>query len=58
VSSIAGNRLVGGGYADGFGTNAVINYIYFLAVSTTGKLYLADRGNNRIRVIDLAGMYI
>jgi DNA-binding beta-propeller fold protein YncE len=58
VSTIAGNPFASAGYSEGLGTSALLNYIYFSAISTDGKLYLADRGNNRIRRIDTAGLCV
>ncbi len=55
-------KLVGGkttGYADGEGENAQFaNWVGNLSADKNGKLYLADRGNHRIRGIERIGYRI
>ncbi|MFY8097051.1 MAG: putative Ig domain-containing protein [Flavobacterium sp.] len=53
VTTIAGNSTPG--YLDANGTNAQFNHPYGVAVDGIGKLYVADRDNNKIRVIDTNG---
>jgi sugar lactone lactonase YvrE len=54
VSTIAGRGYTG--YADGTGTAAVFNIPSGIAVDGSGNLYVADRGNNMIRMITPAGV--
>jgi hypothetical protein len=54
VSTIAGSSS-GGGYSNGFGTNAAFGNIKMIALSTDSKLYLADSVNYVVSVLDLAG---
>lgn len=54
VSTVAGMLNVGG-FQNGIGTNAAFRLPKGLAVSNDGtKLYVADNGNNMIRMIELA----
>ncbi len=50
VSSIAGN---GFGFADGLGADAKFRNISGLATGKNGAVYIADRGNNKIRKLIL-----
>jgi sugar lactone lactonase YvrE len=43
------------GFAEGFGANAEMYQPHGLAISSSGKLYVADTANNRIRVFDTTG---
>ena len=49
VMTLAGQATAG--YADGVGTNAQFNFPYQISIDTLGTLYVADRGNHRIRTI-------
>lgn len=53
VSTFAGNGTPG--YADGTGEVARFKYPAGLAVDASGNVYVADRGNNLIRVINANG---
>ncbi|RYX89306.1 hypothetical protein EON78_07295, partial [bacterium] len=48
VSTIAGTS---GGYQDGNGTSALFNSTNGIAIDSSGNLYVADTGNNKIRKI-------
>jgi len=54
VSTLAGRGT--SGYADGTGTSAVFNKPIGLAVDASGNVYVADKGNNVIRMITPAGV--
>jgi hypothetical protein len=52
VTTVAGN--LSGGYADGFGKEALFASPYGLCVNTAARvLYVSDQGNYRIRMVDL-----
>ncbi|MDB5187287.1 MAG: hypothetical protein JWM07_759 [Candidatus Saccharibacteria bacterium] len=55
VTTLAGNGTVG--FADGTGANARFSSVYAsdVAVNSSGMLYVADTGNNRIRQITPSG---
>ena len=55
VTTLAGSAGVLD-YADGQGTLARFTYPGGLALSSDGLMYVADSGNNRIRVVTTAGM--
>jgi serine/threonine-protein kinase len=54
VSTLAGSGS--GGYADGQGTSASFNSPVGVAVDNVGNVYVADRDNNRIRVVSASGL--
>jgi DNA-binding beta-propeller fold protein YncE len=56
VTTIAGNGNAGFGGDNGISNNAVVNQPTGLALDNAGNLYIADTGNNRIRVINAAGV--
>jgi sugar lactone lactonase YvrE len=56
VSTFAGSGTWGGGSADGTGTNASFNSPRGVAIATDGTVYVADRGNTRIRKISSSGV--
>jgi hypothetical protein len=43
-------------FADGVGTHARFNGIYLISISSSGKLFISDYGNKRIRVLDTTGL--
>ena len=49
VKTIAGSVGGASGYANGFGTAALLNSPFFLAVSPAGVIFAADYTNHRIR---------
>jgi streptogramin lyase len=53
VSTLAGKGVPG--FLDGTGTAAVFRQPSGLAVDASGNVYVADKGNNAIRVINSAG---
>ncbi|MCL2011704.1 MAG: NHL repeat-containing protein [Cystobacterineae bacterium] len=58
VSTFAGGGLsgsIGGGFANGQGTEARFRYPQGLAIDAEGNLYVADSGNHRIRKISPEG---
>jgi len=54
VSTLAGSGATGS--ADGQGTNASFNYPTGIAVDSKGNLWIADNGNNKIRMITPTGL--
>ncbi|MFZ4507599.1 MAG: hypothetical protein ACOYON_07885 [Fimbriimonas sp.] len=50
VDTVSGNGV--GGFADGASGSARYGYLVGAAYSPSGKVYIADRGNRRIRVLD------
>lgn len=54
VSTFAGNGSVG--FADGMGTAATFNSPSGLAIDNSGNIYVADRLNHAIRIIDPGGV--
>jgi DNA-binding CsgD family transcriptional regulator/DNA-binding beta-propeller fold protein YncE len=56
ISTFAGTGIQGGDGDDGPAAQAQLWNPSGLAVDRSGNLYIADSGNNRIRVIDTAGI--
>jgi len=64
ISTIAGTGASGYGGDGGLGVRAMLNFIIganveefgHIAVDMTGNLYVADKGNHRIRKLDASGM--
>ncbi|HEX7415027.1 MAG TPA: hypothetical protein VF411_13365, partial [Bacteroidia bacterium] len=59
ITTFAGNNALGSGYAgDGSAATAaqLSNTITALAFDGTGNLYIADAGNNRVRMVNTAGI--
>jgi len=55
VSTFAGSNIASCGYADGVGTSARFNHPSGIAIDNNGTLYVADKGNNRVRAIQTDG---
>lgn len=51
ITTVAGNGTVGGGGDGGLAVNAQFSTPTGVAESLTGSLYIADSGNNRVRVV-------
>jgi len=51
ITTVAGNGLPGYGGDNGAATNASLNGPYGVAVDAAGTVYIADSGNNRIRIV-------
>ncbi len=56
MSTLVGNGALGGGYADGWGSNASFRYPTGLVVDPQGSVYVSDSSNMRIRKVTSAGM--
>jgi sugar lactone lactonase YvrE len=56
VSLLAGNPLIGGGYSDGTGTNALFFGLHGISIESSGALVIADSANNLIRKISPGGL--
>lgn len=55
ISTVAGNGTVGYSGDGGAATNAELYYPDSVVADSSGNLYIADGGNNRIRKVDSAG---
>lgn len=58
ITTVAGDRFSAEGY-DGDGGQAVLaklSHAWDIALSSTGELYIADSGNNRVRKVDSSGV--
>ena len=53
VSTLAGVGV--SGYLDGASTSAKFGYPWDVAVHSSGKIYVADFNNSKLRLITLAG---
>ena len=51
ISTVAGNGMQGFSGDGGLATNAEMSYPQGIAVDSAGNLYVADTGNNRIRLL-------
>ena len=56
ISTVAGNGTQGYGGDGGAATAAQLNLPFSVALDAAGNLYIADRGNERIRKVDSAGV--
>ena len=54
VTTLAGNAT--GAFADGTGALASFNFPMSITLASNGNLYVADYGNNCIRIVTLAGL--
>ncbi|MGQ9634639.1 MAG: NHL repeat-containing protein [Bryobacteraceae bacterium] len=55
ISTFAGTGSIGNTGDDGEATKAVLDHPIGLAVDSQGNLYIADTGNNRVRVVGTDG---
>lgn len=55
ITTVAGNGSTGFSGDGGVATNAALNQPLDVALDADGNLIIADEGNNRIRMVDLAG---
>lgn len=55
ISTVAGNNSAGSSGDGGAATAAQINVPFALALSSSGTLYIADQGNNRVRAVTTDG---
>lgn len=56
VTTIAGNGIAG--FRDSTGLNCLVNFPSGLAIDESNNLYLADKNNNRIRILNQGGYSI
>jgi sugar lactone lactonase YvrE len=56
VTTLAGNATVSGDYLDGTGSAARFSAPAGIAVDSSGNLYVADAGNQVIRMVTIAGV--
>jgi sugar lactone lactonase YvrE len=56
ISTVAGIGIAGFGGDDGGAVHALLNFPDSLAIDSTGNLYIADAGNNRIRKVTTSGI--
>ena len=55
ITTVAGNGVAAYSGDSGPATSASLSSPYGIFVDTTGKLYIADSNNNRIRMVDTSG---
>jgi hypothetical protein len=56
VYTVAGSApTISQSFADGIGTNSMLSTPQLVAISSSGKLYIADHGSHRVRVFDSTG---
>ncbi len=56
ITTIAGMGLAGFGGDFGFAEDALLQYPFGICLDKEGNVYIADRGNNRVRKIDKRGI--
>ncbi|MBI1874080.1 MAG: hypothetical protein HYS05_09355 [Acidobacteria bacterium] len=55
ITTVAGAGAVGFGGDGGGASSALLNTPQKIAVASDGRLFIADRGNGRVRMVDAAG---
>lgn len=56
ITTVAGNGIASGAGDGGQATSAGLNLPKGLAIDSAGNLYIADQGNNRIRMVNANGV--
>jgi len=56
ISTVAGNGATAFSGDGGLATSASLNFPLGIALDSAGRIYIADAGNNRIRMIDAGGI--
>jgi sugar lactone lactonase YvrE len=56
ITTVAGNGTGGFGGDGGFATNADLHWPTGVSIDTSGNLFIADQGNNRIRKVSTNGI--
>jgi serine/threonine protein kinase, bacterial len=56
ITTVAGIGVEGFGGDFGLAKNAVLKFPFGISMDRLGNLYIADRGNNRIRKVDVRGI--
>ena len=56
IQTVAGNGIAGFSGDGGAATAASLNGPFAVAVDSTGNIYIADTGNNRVRKVDTKGI--
>ncbi len=56
ITTVAGQGQLGFGGDFGLAVNALLKYPFGISLDQKGNLYIADRGNNRVRKVDARGI--